>query len=419
MKKVLMIADEFPPMGGAGVQRTSKFAKYLALYQYIPFVFTRDIGDLHLRDDTLLKDIPEYVQVTRTKAYNLLAKGSLFHKIIYYKLMIPDGRYIWYRKSREKAARLVDKVKPDLLYTTSFPYSGHLFGLFLKRKYPDLPWVADFRDEWTNNSYVRHNIIRRAIEKRMEKNVLQKADALIANTPVMMDHFIRIHPFSKDKFTWIPNGFDLDDFYGCQKKTGKNQKFTMVHTGSIFGIRKPDHFLAAVSSLVWEGAVDPGKIQIKLIGNLKEKILRELIAFYRLEELVTLVPYLPHKECINAMVLSDCCVLIEGNTIGAKGIFTGKLFEYLYAGAPVLGIVPKDGVAEVLIRETRSGLTAEPENVDAIKDAVLRLYRSWEEDRPLTDPDKARIMEFERKNITRKLSEVFDKLIVMKEKQET
>lgn len=411
MRTVLIIADEFPPMGGAGVQRTSKFTKYLPQFQYTPHVFTRTADRLHIEDSSLLGDIPSHVSVTRTKARNLLSKNTLLNKALYYKLLIPDGRVLWYLSSKKQVLSLAREIRPDVLYTTSFPYSDHLMGLYLKKWIPELPWVADFRDEWTNNSYFRHGFPRKNLEKRMEKKVLDTADALIANTPLMMRHFIKAHPGTESRFTWIPNGFDLEDFAGLRSKTEKNPRFTVVHTGSVFGIRKPDMFFRAVGELLRDGVLNPKTIDIRFIGNLNEVRIRSLAAGFGADQVVSCHPYLPHKDCIQAMVLADCCLLIEGNTPESRAIFTGKVFEYLHSGTPILGIIPEDGVAAELILDTQTGLVTGTEDIAKIKQSFLSLYRSWLEETVGHVPIQEKIMEYERKNITRRLAGVFDELL--------
>ncbi len=172
MKKVLMVAYYFPPMGGSGVQRTAKFVKHLRSFGYEPVIFTRGIEKVPLRDDSLLKDIPEGIRVIRTRPWDFTAlPGVLSYagKFISRKVLIPDGERIWQLAARKKAAETVLQENIDLVYTTSSPYSDHLMGLYLKQQFPHIPWVADFRDEWTNNPYLLdnpHPAIRMRIEKR-------------------------------------------------------------------------------------------------------------------------------------------------------------------------------------------------------------------------------------------------------------
>lgn len=223
MKKALMIAYQFPPMGGSGVQRTIKFVKYMMDFNWEPVVFTRKISKMTLKDETLSKDIPSNVKIIRTNAYDLTEFPSLFGlfgKAIARKILIPDGERLWQNFSKEEAVKVIKEEKIDLIYTTSYPYSDHLLGLYLKKKFPNIPWVVDFRDEWTNNPYLLdnpYNPLRMNIERKMEKRVMEVADYLITNTPIMMKNFVDAYPFTKEKFYVIPNGYDKDDFQGLER----------------------------------------------------------------------------------------------------------------------------------------------------------------------------------------------------------
>ena len=272
MKKVLVVANSFPPMGGPGVQRSSKFVKHLRKFGYEPIVLTRDMANVQVRDETLMQDIPEGVKIVRTKAYETEEWKGIFRipgKVIA-RMMIPDGTSLWARMSRKVAVKLVKEDGIEYIYTTSAPYCAHLLGRYVKKKVPQVKWVADFRDEWTNNPYTLdnpHNAFRTRIEKNMEKSVMIETDALVTNTPVMKENFIKNHNIKSDKFHVIPNGYDEEDFAGYEKKAVNNNQFTLVYTGALYGRRKPDTFFEALKQLIHEDKVDGNKIKVRLMGN--------------------------------------------------------------------------------------------------------------------------------------------------------
>ncbi len=194
MKKVLMIAHSFPPAGGPGVQRTSKFVKHLRNFGWEPVILTRDDVNLSLRDESLWRDIPDNISVYRTKAYDLNTGYGLLGKLISRKLLLPDSEKLWQIFSLKKALEIIESEKINFIYTTSLPYTSHLLGLNIKKRYPKMAWTADFRDEWTNNPYILdnpYNPLRMRIEKHQEKTVLMSADMLITNTPVMLRNFLK------------------------------------------------------------------------------------------------------------------------------------------------------------------------------------------------------------------------------------
>lgn len=411
MKKVFIIADEFPPVGGAGVQRTLKFTKYLQKFNFLPYIFTRDTNNILLKDDSLLLEVPSNVEVFRTKSYDFQHKSNIFYKALYYKLLIPDGRFIWYLLSRKKMVKEIKRINPQIIYSTSFPYSSHLLALYAQKKFKDIMWVADFRDEWTNNPYFNHNSFRSFIEKRLEKKVLKNANKLITNTPIMMDNFIKSHPFTKDKFTVISNGFDPTDYGNLLTNKKKNEIFTITYTGSLYGRRKPDTFLIAYGNLINNGKIDKNKVMVNFIGNIKKENIIEFSKRLHILENVNLISYLSHKECIKKLSQSDVSLLIEGKGKGSNAFYTGKIFEYMYLDNPILGVIPKKGAAANLIRETNTGIVCDFDNIGEIEEAILMLYNNWKNNEVNSYSSEKNIDKYNRINLTEKLIDIFNSIL--------
>ena len=411
---VLMIANQFPPMGGSGVQRTLKFVKHLRAFGYEPIVFTRDTKNTKLRDESLLADVPEGVEIIRTPSWDLTEGPSVFGlagKVIARKMLVPDGDRLWARMAQKRVIEEIEKRGIELIYTTSAPYSDHLLGLYVKKKLPHVKWVADFRDEWTNNPYTLdnpHSPSRTKKEKAMEAAVLQTADWLITNTPVMRKNFVEIHGLDGANFDWIPNGYDVEDFAALDKTPQENAKFTVTYTGLLYGRRKPDTFFDAVGQLISEGAIPKDGLDIRLIGNYHVERLEKSIAQYGLTGCVRILPYMPHKDCLQELLRSDALLLLEGSGRGADAFFTGKVFEYMNTGRPVIAVLP-EGAAAGLVRESKIGETADFDSVEEIKALFLRFYEQYRDKTLTFAPDMAVIGRFERKVLTGELAEVFGK----------
>ncbi len=414
MEKVLIIANQFPPMGGSGVQRSVKFVKHLRSFGYEPIVFTRETKTAKLLDETLLEDIPKDTKIIRTKAYETSEVDGIFRipaKVIS-KIMIPDSARIWFEKSKKRALSLIKEENIKLIYTTSAPYSDHLLGLYIKNKMPNIKWVVDFRDEWTNNPYTLdnpHNPIRTKIEKNMEKSVLDMADYLITNTPVMRDNFIKNNNLKGDNFFVIPNGYDKEDFKDIDFSPRHNKKFTMVYTGALYGRRKPDNFFKAIKNLKDKNLILPNSIKVELIGNYHKDKLMALISSFSLQDEIEIIGYVPHNVCINHQIASDALVLIEGGGRGANAFYTGKIFEYMNTNRPVIAILP-DGVAKDLVLEANIGKVANTDDVEDIENVIFSCYKEWQ-DKKSFSPNFDIIKKYERKELTKKLAEIFDKAL--------
>lgn len=417
MKKVLMVAYSFPPTGGPGVQRSLKFVKYLRNFGWEPVVLTRDIKNMKLKDESLNKDIPEGISITRTNPWELTELEGflgLAGKFISRKVLIPDGERLWEIFAKSSAVRIIRNDKIDLIYTTSVPYSAHLMGLYLKRKFPDIPWVADFRDEWTNNPYLLdnpHNAVRMNIERRMERKVLINADCLITNTPVMLSNFIENNPDLglKDKFFCIPNGYDRDDFKIIDTIKPGNKRFTITYTGAFYGRRKPDTFFEALYELIRDGKVDESRVHGKFIGNFKLPQLNKQLEKYGLERIVEIFSYMDHDECIKHMLQSDALLLIEGGGHGSEAFYTGKVFEYMVTNRPIIAVVPKNGAAAQVIRQTRTGLVSDFDDVKQTKENILTFYNSWLNNESSFSPNYEEIGKYDRKVLTGELVKVFSR----------
>ena len=415
MEKVLIIANQFPPMGGSGVQRSVKFVKHLSKFGYEPIVFTRKTDGATLLDETLLKDVPQNTKIIRTKAYEPAEmKGilKLPFKVLS-KLMIPDSAIFWMMKSKEKAIQIIENEGIKIIYTTSAPYSDHLLGRYIKRKFPKIKWIADFRDEWTNNPYTLdnpHNKIRTNIEKNMEMSVLKEADYLITNTPVMRENFLKISGLNGENFFVIPNGYDEEDFENMNFERPKNEKFTMVYTGALYGRRKPDNFFSAIKNLKEKDLLDPNKINVKLIGNYHKDKLQAKIDSLNLINQIEIVGYVPHDICIKNQLLADVLILIEGSGVGANAFYTGKIFEYMNTKRPVLAKLPK-GVAADLVLESGIGNVANTDSISEIEKNILQYYQKWLQNTLEFSPNWEIIKNYERKKLTQSLAKIFDKAL--------
>jgi glycosyltransferase involved in cell wall biosynthesis len=412
-----MVAYQFPPVGGSGVQRSAKFAKYLPLFDWEPVVLTRDTNKMTLRDESLQKEIPSKTEIIRTPAYDLTVMPSILSKVgkfIAWKLLIPDGEVLWMRTALKACLDRVEKGDIKALYTTSYPYSDHIIGLEVKKRFPELLWLADFRDEWTNNPYLLdkpHPAYRMKKEKVMENDVLTKADVLITNTPVMKDNFVRLNPGLnlEERMTVIPNGYDSEDFISNGHVESPNDRFTITYTGALYGRRKPDIILESIGNLVRSEMVEKNKIRVRFIGSFKNDVLQALVEKNGITGCVEAFSYMAHDECLKNMLSSDAMLLIEGGGPGSEAFYTGKIFEYIQTGKPVLAVIPEKGAAAGIIRDTRTGLVCHWSDVKSIEKGFLALYKAWQNSEKIIDPDYDEIARYDRKALTKSLAELLNR----------
>ncbi|MDZ7262869.1 MAG: glycosyltransferase, partial [candidate division KSB1 bacterium] len=310
-----------------------------------------------------------------------------------------------------KALQIIYQEKPRVIFTTSPPHSAHLTG-WLLRQLTGIKWVADFRDDWTGGeSQPCPTPIHRLLNRFLEKLVLTTSDAVIG----ICDHLTRnlqrksglikvLGGQKKNKFFTLTNGYDPEDFKGLNQ-IPREEKFTITHCGSVSRVSDPEPFLAALASLLTEAPGLKETLRVRFIGTDIFGRLAQLIPKYDLTDCVEVTGYLPHFEALRLLVRAHLLLLIVVKRTQEE-VMTGKVFEYLASGTPVLAILPEGELAQ-LIRTTHRGTTVSHDNIEDIKKAIRNYYELFLQ-RQLWLEAPEPLSQFDRKNLTRKLAEIFE-----------
>jgi len=411
MKKVLLIAYHFPPLGGGGVFRTVKFAKYLPEFGYQPYVLTVKNPMYDTKDLTLQREIPSEAEVHRTFSFeHRILRAPRLLNINLKWFYMPDENIGWLPFGVSTGAKLVKKENIDVIYATSPKWTSLLIGFFLK-KYTKKPFVIDFRDPWTDNFSITYPTkYHEWFERKLETIILTQADYVTVAFDSIKNALIKKHPFLKSKIATITNGFDPEDFKNLKihKKTGK---FTILHVGSIYGLLTAKPFLIALKELVEEKKEFREKLEAVFVGNYgRETPL--LVRRYGLEENVRFVEYVPHRKSLEFMVNSQALLLlitIEGSK--GEGIIPGKLFEYLASRKPIIAIASENGLAAKMIKSANAGTIVSPRRLRGIKKAISDFYEQWIEgisSAPTRNMEN--ITRYDRRILTHKLAQIFEKI---------
>jgi glycosyltransferase involved in cell wall biosynthesis len=367
MKRVLVIVYYWPPSGGAGVQRWLKFVKYLCQFGWQPTVITTKNGDYPALDESLLQDVPENVKVIRTKtptfgklftnskdnkipygSLEVKPDDSLFKKLSFWirlNFVIPDARKVWNRFALKAAIKELQSVRYNAVVTSGPPHSTHLIGLELKEKF-GIKWLADFRDPWTKIDYlenVKRYPLTEKLDKKLEAEVIARSDLVLSINQKILDD---LNAEKKGKI--IPNGFDPVDFEGIQRE--ESEKFEINYFGNITKERDPAIVLKAVNELSGKYS----DIQVNIWGNVSNDVKMELNNIDT-SKIIKFHSYIPHDEMLQKMVNSSLLLLLINDVPDNKGILTGKIYEYLGAQVPILGIGPRDGEAALILQKTKAG----------------------------------------------------------------
>ncbi|WKZ69404.1 MAG: glycosyltransferase family 4 protein [Melioribacteraceae bacterium] len=425
MKKVLIITYYWPPAGGPGVQRVLKFAKYLPDFSWQPIILTVENGEYPAIDESLLDDIPPGIKVYKTKSFepfNLYKgitgqKGNIpthvlnksenesalqkLSKWIRANVFIPDARVGWIPTIVKEGKNIIEKEKPDLIFSSSPPHSLQI-GAMKLAKQTGLKWVADFRDPWTDGFWQKElPRTRYAIKKdsKLERKVLQSSNAVITVSDSIAE---LLDKKNHNSYHVIPNGYDEYDFANIVKS--KSEKFTIVYTGSLRKSQIPNKFLRSLSELNSNNAIL--NLELHFIGTVHPDAVN-LVNEFNLNKLVKFYSYKPHNELIKCIINADMLLLSIPNTQNNEGILTGKLFEYIGSNNFILCIGPKNGDAAKIISELNCGITFDfDEDTSKI---VLEKYSQWEAG--FSHTPEINSEQYTRKNLTKKLSSIFDSIL--------
>jgi glycosyltransferase involved in cell wall biosynthesis len=379
--KVLLVSLYFPPAGGGGVQRTLKTATHLPSLGIETHVLAPDDPKWVHRDDELEPPTQAWVHRARyvgprgrrpadelhstVGLARLKAQARLFGR----RVLVPDENVPWAVTAIPAAIRIARREGIDLVLTTSPPSSVHFVGAAVKRA-TGARWVADLRDSLVAHPHRRAE--RRLVrlkeqgERGVAALVARYADAVVGAAEAIADEARALEPHGP--VVTIPNGCDFDDFAGLEHHP--SPRFRITHTGSFFGRRDPRPFLAGLA----ESGLD---VVARFVGDFRPAD-REWAAGLALGDRLELIPYVPRRRSLELQRDSEALLLLIPDAAGrGRGVLSGKVFEYLAAERPILAIVPPDGAAAALIRETGAGVVASPDDVPAIREALGSLHARW------------------------------------------
>jgi glycosyltransferase involved in cell wall biosynthesis len=399
---VLVLAYFFPPLGGAGVQRTTKFVKYLPAAGWTPTVVTTRGRWYPARDESLAADVPPGVRVIQARE---LAVPRSLSALLERFLLAPLARLLrwpdemsgWVPGATRAALREIRRERPDVIFTTSAPYSAHLVGLLLHRR-TGIPWVADFRDEWTENPEAgRQPRIYRAASRLLERLVLRHATRVTVTTD---DARLADAVVADAKRTTITNGVDPDDIAGTGGRGG-GERFRLSFVGTLYGGRDCAPVFAALRRLAERGAVDPSRAEFRVVGNVWLPAPPDAGPVP-----VVQAGYVDHPRAVREMAEADVLVVYLPSESRA---IVGKLFEYLAAGPPVLTVAHPSNAGARLAAEFGSGPVVEPGDSAEIEAALEDLYGRWLRGDLHRGEDERRaeaLRRFSRERLTRDLARV-------------
>ena len=436
-RRLLLVTYYFPPSGGSGVQRPLKFVKYLPGFGWDPVVLTvRETAAFPARDEALKGDVPEGIEVHRTpipEPHRLFARLSgaaagetvdvdtaarwdrlgprarLLAKLRG-AFFLPDARVGWWPFAAAKALSLHGRKPFDAVLTTAPPFTTHLIGRFLSRSWRR-PWIADSRDPWTRAPfYAPRPRPSAALDRWIEGVCLRAADANVVAFPAIAREFLEDHPdLDPDRIEVITNGYDPDDFAGPAPP--REERFTIVHSGSLFANRRPETFFRILGERIADLPSLAEKIRLVFVGRLDGDT-RRLLGRPPFDRIADLRGYATHGESIAWIRRGHLLLLPIGAGPEAFGHLPGKLFEYLASGTPLLVTAAPDGAAARVVEETGSGWTLHPDDAEGLRSLLESAWSAHSGGRILETPRKeGAISLYSRKSLTGRLAEILNRAV--------
>jgi glycosyltransferase involved in cell wall biosynthesis len=354
MRRVLIVAYYFPPLGGIGSLRVHGFACHLPDHGWEPTVLAPRDG-AYFRDRELR--FPEEkvirtgsIELSRSGKWLLRTGGSdavaaevtgvraVVRAAARSAVYFPDAQVGWYVPALVKAGRTVPKLHFDAIFSSSFPITSHLIARRLHR-WLRIPWIADFRDPWSAMLAERGQASARAL--RLERSLARESTSRIMTSP----SWAKLHASTWDcDVEVIPNGHD-----GNAPKASSIDGLTLAYLGSYY---PETQSLEAVLDAVAEMNTDGGeRFRLRFIGQPHPALERDL-AERGLSDAVEVTGFVGHDEAL-ALLARSSVLLVAGPRDGRgllRGQVAAKLLEYLATDRPVLYVGDLDCDAATMLR---------------------------------------------------------------------
>jgi glycosyltransferase involved in cell wall biosynthesis len=414
MKRVLMVAFHFPPFAGSsGVQRALRFVQYLRDFGWDTMVLSAHRRAYECTNDDLLSAIPEHTHVERAFALNAARHLSVRGRYLGITAR-PDRWSSWRLGAIPSGLRLIKRWKPDLIWSTYPIATAHVIAAALHRK-SGLPWIAEFRDPMVQNGYPAEPAVRRSFE-RIEAETLRQARFSVFTTSGAARMYAQRYPAAAARVKVIENGFDEDSFAGFEAHSRERGPLvagavTLLHSGVVYpSERDPQHLFQALRLLAERGRITPGRFRLRFRATAHDDMLRPQVRAHGLEDIVELLPAIAYRDALQEMGRADGLLVMQAANCNEQ--IPAKLYEYLRAGRPIVGLTSPQGSTARTLRAAGLDMIAALDSVDGIASVIQRFMEAAEHGRAAL-PDISYVEGCSRRGRTEALADLMNEAMLM------
>ncbi|MDO8264612.1 MAG: glycosyltransferase [Gallionella sp.] len=381
MKRILMIAYHFPPMAGSsGIQRTLRFVQHLPSLGWQPLVLSADPRAYERTSGDLMADVPAGTVVRRAFALDTARHLQLAGRYLGW-LARPDRWISWKFGAIREGLKLIDEFKPDVIWSTYPIATAHVIASALHRK-TGIPWVADFRDPMAQDGYPADPHTWQSY-RDIETDAASQARYCVFTTPGAARMYQQRYPAAASRMVVLENGYDEESFasaalqpHGVSHSATGTRPLLILHSGIVYpSERDPTQLFVALGRLKKEGTLSPDELHIRFRASVHDDLLQNLAQAHGAQDFIELCPAIPYREALAEMLAVDALLVMQGS--GCNAQIPAKIYEYLRAGKPILGLTDPEGDTAGVLRGAGLNNVARLDSANEIARVLPALVRDW------------------------------------------
>src|SRR5450759_144147 len=348
-----MIAYHFPPLAGSsGIQRTLRFVQHLPSLGWQPLVLSADPRAYEKTGDDLLADVPAGTVVRRAFALDTARHLQLAGRYLGW-MARPDRWISWKFAAIREGLKRIEECRPDVICSTDPIATAHVIAWALHRK-TGIPWIADFRDPMAQDDYPADPRTKQSYLD-IEADAAAQARYCVFTQPGAARMYQQRYPGAASRMVVLENGYDEESFlsapkfHGASAQAAGTRPLLMLHSGIVYPLeRDPSQLFMALGRLKKEGALSPDELCIRFRASVHDDLLQNLAQTHGAQDFIELCPAIPYREALAEMMAVDALLVMQASNCNAQ--IPAKIYEYLRAGKPILGLTDPEGDTAGVLR---------------------------------------------------------------------